>query len=406
MPLQSITRKIAKKALPTGIAACLSAALAACQMPEAPESIVETPAADPAPSDPNKIEKSKATLRGYIDKKGNWVIEPQFVTGGSFSEGLAHVVDPRGSYIDKKGKFVITEKYYLGGDFHEGLAWAAKPNSKWSDVNCPGDQLTYGYIDKTGKFVIEPRFRAANDFSDGMAMVMPIGENKWGFINRAGKLQIKPQFEILIDEGSDNVPQFRNGTAYVSLEHNKSFSIDKNGKPLSKDAVQKAFVASFPDGMGKWHDTNGAHGGAWGYIDRAGKVIPCIYDKVTAFSDGLALVRIEGKKWGFIDKTGKMVIPATRQYEFLSFHDGMAQFRERGGMVWGYMDKTGKMVIEPKFPNSESFSEGLAAADWAVPQERINQIKLPFTYTVQGASIVFPMKFDDSKESEAESPQG
>ena len=384
-------------------AATLCAGLCACQIPEAPEAIMDTPSTTNEPNQGG--EQNKGTLRGYIDKKGAWIIKPQFVTGSSFSEGLAHVVDPRGSYIDKNGNFVIKENYYVAGDFHEGLAWAAKPVGSWRDVNSPGDQLRYGYINKSGKFVIPPQFQAAHDFSEGMALVMPTGEKRWGFINKQGKMVIKPQFDILIDEENDSLPQFKNGTAYVSLEHHKSFSIDKTGKPLSDEQSQKAFVNSLSEGRGLYRDKEGKHGGAWGYFDKTGNVaIRCIYDKVTPFSDGLALVRTEGKKWSFIDRNGKTVIPPTSSYDFLSFHDGMVQCRERDGMVWGYMDRTGKVVIPPQFPNAESFSEGMAAVDVLVPEEKVKEIKFPFQYTVQGTAILFPLKFSASDESSKTGP--
>ena len=43
----------------------------------------------------------------------------------------------------------------------------------------------------------------------------------------------------------------------------------------------------------------------WGFVDLTGKeVIPCRYNRVGRFSEGLAAVDAEGK-WGFIDKGGK-----------------------------------------------------------------------------------------------------
>ena len=63
-----------------------------------------------------------------MDGEGNWVIEPQFASALSFSEGLA------------------------GAQSTEG------------------DQL-WGYIDKTGAWVIEPAFEGVADFSEGLAAV-------------------------------------------------------------------------------------------------------------------------------------------------------------------------------------------------------------------------------------------
>jgi len=56
-------------------------------------------------------------------------------------------------------------------------------------------------------------------------------------------------------------------------------------------------------------------GDKWGFCDRNGEiVIPCKYDHVGFFSEGLACVKLNGK-WGFIDKEGKEVIP--RMYDWV-----------------------------------------------------------------------------------------
>lgn len=48
--------------------------------------------------------------------------------------------------------------------------------------------------------------------------------------------------------------------------------------------------------------------GKYGYMDKSGKVvIPCIYEEVHFFTDGIARVKLDGK-WFFIDKEGKEVV--------------------------------------------------------------------------------------------------
>ena len=73
-------------------------------------------------------------------KTGTIVINPQFNSADSFSDGLARV---------------------RIGDFTTG---------KW------------GFIDKTGHYVINPQFNGATSFSDGLAQVSIGG--KWGYIAR------------------------------------------------------------------------------------------------------------------------------------------------------------------------------------------------------------------------------
>ena len=69
------------------------------------------------------------------------------------------------------------------------------------------------------------------------------------------------------------------------------------------------------------------------------------YDRVVAFSEGLAAVVADGK-YGFIDTTGKTVIEP--RYEFAEgFGSGLAPVKV--GDTWGYIDKTGALVIQPTF---------------------------------------------------------
>ena len=80
-------------------------------------------------------------------KPGTIVINPQFDSVGSFSEGLAAV---------------------RSGDARTG---------KW------------GFIDKTGHYVITPQFDGADSFSDGLALVRHGDDDtgrQWGFIDKTG----------------------------------------------------------------------------------------------------------------------------------------------------------------------------------------------------------------------------
>ena len=97
--------------------------------------------------------------------------------------------------------------------------------------------------------------------------------------------------------------------------------------------------------------------GKFGIVDKTGReIIPPKYDEVRYFSEGLAKVKLNDK-YGFVDKTGKVVIPL--KYEDAgSFSEGLALVRLNG--KYGFVDKTGKEVIPLKYEYAYSFSEGLA----------------------------------------------
>lgn len=127
---------------------------------------------------------------GFLDVKGNWVIEPKFDKARAFVKGLAPV--------------------NVGG--------------KW------------GYIDKSGKLVISPAYNDAEVFSeDGLA---PVKDKDWGFINQQGKLVIPTNYEItafMQYKGRG----FNNGVSRVKYKGRWGF-INTSGEPIGGSWYEKA----------------------------------------------------------------------------------------------------------------------------------------------------------------------
>ena len=142
---------------------------------------------------------------GYVDRRGQLKIQPQFDEADEFSGGLAVVgfadrrrpkrVSPpdvdallghlwaikgtvgRRGYIDRQGRWRIRARFDRAGVFCEGLA-AVRLNDQW------------GYIDRSGKLKIRARFDEAGNFTDGLARVRTGKKN--GYINRTGTFIWKP----------------------------------------------------------------------------------------------------------------------------------------------------------------------------------------------------------------------
>ncbi|CAZ96238.1 WG repeat-containing protein [Zobellia galactanivorans] len=91
---------------------------------------------------------SRTKKTGFVNSKGEWVLEPKYDKARAFSLGLAPVA------IGKK----------------------------------------WGYINEKGEMVIEPQFRDAEVFStNGFA---PVKDKAWGFINTSGKVIIPMEYGI------------------------------------------------------------------------------------------------------------------------------------------------------------------------------------------------------------------
>ena len=138
---------------------------------------------------------------GYIDDRGEWVIEPIYDWADSFSEGRA-VVNRGGCYglIDKSGAEVMPAVY-------EDVIWdcghvivAAVQDGKVGlydrhgrniapfrydyagEMSCGlmavGNNGKYGYMDCDGNIAIDFLFDYASDFVEGRAYVIASGERK------------------------------------------------------------------------------------------------------------------------------------------------------------------------------------------------------------------------------------
>ena len=119
-------------------------------------------------------------------------------------------------------------------------------------------------------------------------------------------------------------------------------------------AVLLAIFATNEYSNGQFLEPFQGSDGKWGFVDGTGKlVIPCKYDRVHGFVDGLAAVWFNGKG-GFIDKTDNVVIPL-KYGEISEFSEGLAKvtFNEK----YGFIDKTDRAVIPFEHDLAYGFSE-------------------------------------------------
>jgi len=201
---------------------------------------------------------------GFINTKGEQIIECKFDEVYRFSEGLAKVKkDSKWGYINTKGEQVVECKFdsvsYWG--FIKGLARVTKDGK-------------YGYINIKGEQVIECKFDNAWDFNEGLARVK---DDKLGYINTKGEQVIECKF--------DGASDFSEGLAQV----------EKDGK--------------------------------WGYVNTKGEqVIECKFDWVSDFSEGLAKVK-KDDKWGYINTKGEQVIECKFD-DAWDFSEGLAMVKK------------------------------------------------------------------------------
>ncbi|MBX7222674.1 MAG: WG repeat-containing protein [Blastocatellia bacterium] len=347
--------------------------------PEEPEAEMEA-APSPEVEEPNLLDRlervspseiSAADLFrvkyngkwGYVDRQGRVVIEPQFAEANDFSEGLACVSlesegEGRFGFIDKTGHFVIQPRFSHMAVFQDGTTaigdeiidrtgkilkkipgYVSDNNYSEGLVQFHGDNGKIGFLDKSGKVVIKPQFEGeVGDFSDGLAWVEV--HDKIGYIDTIGKMVIPPRFEGQIEYDEDGIgSNFHEGYANVYLNVDKRLCayIDKTGKVISH-----LCGGSFSGGLAP---VTINHKPA--FLDTTGNVLlrPSV-DRLSEFSEGLAIALSPKGSIGFIDKNLKFVIPP-QFAEAGIFSRGLAWARK--DEQYGLIDKTGKFVVKPIF---------------------------------------------------------
>jgi hypothetical protein len=284
---------------------------------------------------------------GIVDTSGVLTELPEMNSYDvAFRDGLARFETPFGQerkygYMDKRGNVVIPPQFFNAGHFAEGRAWVSVLKDR---------QWLYGYIDKTGEMVIPPQFvYRPGDFTDGLAKV--IGQANAGFIDRTGS------FRIIVDsEKSDDF--FSEGLlAMVSQsEGERGVYLDRHGRVVleipfwrqrtahqrSLYTIRRQQLAPFCEGLAPVLSFN-----RLGFMDRTGRVVIAPeFRETTGFSEGLAAVKIIGSDgryvWGYIDRTGKFAI-APQYREAQPFGGGLAQVSSSDGKRL-LIDRSGKIV--------------------------------------------------------------
>ena len=278
---------------------------------------------------------------------------------GDFHEGRAWFYkNEKYGFIDKMGNVIVSAKYDQVADFKEERAWVAYRNDE--------GRLKCGYIDLDGKEVVPIKYQVPfgegetpTDFSEGLA-ALPLRTDEYdspvyGYIDKMGNEVIPAKFSIAGD--------FKNGIALVDLEN----YIDKTGKVLTGNELEfqdKIVIFSQDEKMGLRH-LNGK------------VVVPCNYDVIQNFSDGMAAV-CKGHLWGYVDPLGTFIIPCSYhssnyydngvmddwgEYgapdEANDFHEGLVMVMKN--RMAGFLNKQGKTVIPFVYKRAKDFSEGLAA---------------------------------------------
>ena len=292
---------------------------------------------------------------GFIDDKGNWVIQPKYDSLDIFYNGYStSFSDGKEGIINRKGILIVNHNYSFIDNVEEKIALVMDEKDRVNFVTTKGQLISKNY------------FHDGENFENGLAPVQFNKEGKWGFINTIG--------EIEIDTIYDFAEAFKQGKANVEIgdleliintkgividtfqyqKTKRSFRLigNSNAKTLGKinskgDTIMPMNFESFGYLQEKyfWFNT----GEYYGLADTTGKIISGIkYEYLSYFSDnGLALAKFENK-YGFINKECETVIDFIFE-EAKGFKYNLAAVKKDD--KWGFINSKGEFKIKPKFEN-------------------------------------------------------
>ncbi len=162
---------------------------------------------------------------GFINTKGEVVVEGQYLSSGSFFGGLAWVKHRtrkgnRVGYINQKGEEIVGPIMIRAKNFDpiSGLAIVVGLDGKKAYVNTKGEVINFensreyknfwggmcrdsehagdakiGFLNSSGEWIIKPTYDIARDFNHGYASVRKDG--KWGLINLKGEWILETEYD-------------------------------------------------------------------------------------------------------------------------------------------------------------------------------------------------------------------
>lgn len=215
---------------------------------------------------------------GYINDRGQFVIQPQYNSAWTFSQGKAMVnVKDDYFYVDASGRNV--------GKVPADRIPDGVPNTMYASAS--NDGTKYGYF-KNGEPALPGVYDFATDFEGAIARVnmgaatetdaYEYKGGQWGLIDEQGKSVMAPRYSLIMP--------FNNGLALINNGGSATYM------PCMDECDEAVYYS--------------CNGGTWGLLKADGKEsVKPQYDQLVPF--GKNYLAATGKQWSIIDGSGKTV---------------------------------------------------------------------------------------------------
>lgn len=325
---------------------------------------------------------------GYINDRGETVINPKYLEAGVFSEGIASFrINGQYGFINSKDEIILPAIYDFVGSFQNGIADVYNDNEV-SFINkkgvsvLPKDFKSIRFIDKdncvfttingksgiynliSSSIIFESKNCQFGDFSNHLAIVTKNGnkKNEYGVIDKKGK--------FIVNFGTySSIKKFIDGYALIELDDqkNKNGSIDgaintkgdlifkrpyKNHSYLNKDfhngfAIVNLYKYWIPEEKGVISSSKKSY---QGFIDLKGNVVfdDTLIKYVNDFSDNRAFIQDHERNYNVIDTNFNILNEEPfENVKGNGFINGYAIVE--AGKGWGIIDVNMNYVVKPEF---------------------------------------------------------
>jgi len=278
---------------------------------------------------------------GYINATGEWAIAPQYDYAAPFSQGLAVVyLDGIAGCIDKKGVFIVKPLYANITSFEKGQAFVETFSRK------------KGIIDKQGSLIVDTAFSSIEPFVDGYSIVAGDStREQFGVIDSTGKLLVNyGKYQLIeVNEGGYFRVHFkkkeRGYTGFVDHSGKLAFSMPDNPTIEINDNPHEGLILTTVKSLSPEYGSDYQT-----FIDMNGDV-KFGGEKMhhaTRFSQGRAFVKFDRSEYFYIyDRNGAMVSNQAIDLVVKHFADGSAIVRANG--LIGIIDRNGVFKLRPSF---------------------------------------------------------
>lgn len=264
----------------------------------------------------------ESALFGYMNSKGETVIEPQFEKAEDFDyiTRMARVFDENENmnYIDEKGQLILKEFSH-----------------KWVNYPIAGlisfsDEEGYcGVMDVDGNIILPHEYELINIQKDGYMFFSY--NDKYGVANSQGEIIIEPVYDHVFGDSSGIIISNEDKYGIYDEGGNEVFPIIyEEINFVTKDLI-----------------TLKDHSGKYGMYNYDGQQITDhIYDEINGYGRTLIQVSKDGK-WGYINDQGEVVVDIEYEGMTITMDPRFAQVEVDGKQ--GIMDMYGKWLVEPKY---------------------------------------------------------